>query len=67
MMMMTMMLMVGGDTVPKVTLKECGRQTTRWNKFAFLWRDDKEVQVQKWSSLSSLTPETFDARFYFYT
>jgi len=51
----------------KVTLKECGRQTKLWNKFAYLWRDDKEVQLQKWSSLSSLTPAAFNKRFYFYT
>jgi len=57
----------GVDAVSKVTLKECGRQTTQWNKFSFLWREDKEVQGQKWAALSSQTPELFDSRFYFYT
>jgi len=51
----------------KVTLKECGRQTLDWNKFYFLWREDKESQAQKWAAISSLTPEVFDKRFYFFT
>jgi len=56
-----------GWCIYKVTLKECGRDTSRWQKFHFLWRENKEQQVQKWAAMSSLTPEAFDRRFYFYT
>ena len=51
----------------KVTLKECGFQTARWHRFYFMWREDKESQVQKWAAMSSLLPEAFDMRLYFFT
>jgi len=51
----------------KVTLKECGRETARWHRFYFMWRDNKESQIQKWAALSDLTPESFDKRFYYFT
>jgi len=53
--------------VCKLTLREGGRETARWNKFHFMWSDDKELQVEKWAAASSLMPDAFDKRFYFFT
>ena len=51
----------------KVTLKECGRETLRWFKYYFMWREDRESHVQRWAAMSTLLPDAFDKRFYFFT
>jgi len=50
-----------------MTTNQCGHETNRWHKFQFLWREDKEGQVQKLAALSTGMPDAFEKRFYFYT
>ena len=50
----------------QVTLRSCGRETLRWNRFYFMWREDKEARVLKWEATSNLTLQSFDKKLYFY-